>query len=98
VTAQRHHSGYIVSDSPERTSIVRSGLRFFGFKIPEGVRDGEALELPQGAHLIALTRGDESTLAGADTGFEEGDEVVLIVEEGELDELGEPAAPSGAGS
>lgn len=88
-------------DSPELTTVVRSGLRFFGFKVPEGVRDGEALELPQGARLIALTRGDESILAGGDTAFEEGDEVVLIVEEGELDGLRErfhaDPAPSGPG-
>lgn len=76
-------------DSPELTSVVRAGLRFFGFKVPAGVSKGSGLELPEGARLIARTRGEESVLADVETRLEEGDEVVLIVEEVEVEGLRE---------
>lgn len=76
-------------DSPELKTVVRSGLRFFSFAVPSEVSDAEGLELPEGARLIARTRGDQSSLADSRTTFEEGDQAVLIVEEGTLDELKE---------
>lgn len=76
-------------DSPELTSVVRSGLRFFGFQVPAGVRDVEALGLPPVARVVARTRDEESILADRDTALREGDELVLIVEEEALDALRE---------
>lgn len=76
-------------DSPELTTVVRSDLRFFGFEVPAGVGNGEGLELPKAARLIARTRDGKSVLADASTALQEGDEVVLIAEEGEIDGLRE---------
>lgn len=74
-------------DSPELTTVVRSELRFFGFKVPQGASNQADLELPEAARLIALTRGERSMLIDADTRFQEGDEVVAIAEEDQLDAL-----------
>ena len=76
-------------ESPELTSVVRSGLRFLAFKVPKEVRDGDGLKLPKGARLIARSRGDGSVLADGTTRLEEGDEVVLLVEVDEVDALRE---------
>lgn len=76
-------------ETPALTTVVQSGLRFFGFDLPEGVRSGADLDLPDGARLIARTRGDQSVLADEQTSFEEGDRVVLIVEEEKVDSLRE---------
>jgi len=76
-------------ETPALTTVVQSGLRFFGFDLPEGVRAGADLDLPDGARLIARTRGDQSVLADEQTSFEEGDRVVLIVEEEKVDSLRE---------
>jgi len=76
-------------NAPELSAVVRSGVRFFAFKVPEGVNNGEALALPDGVSLVARTRGNESVLAQLDTSLEEGDEVVVIAEEGRVDELRE---------
>jgi len=65
-------------ESPALTTVVRSGLRFLGFEVPSGVAEGRGLELPDGARLIARTRGEDSVLADEDTPLEEGDEVVVV--------------------
>jgi trk system potassium uptake protein TrkA len=84
-------------DAPDLTTVVRSGLRFFGLKVPAGVDDGNGLDLPQGARMIAVTRGDESMLADMETRVQEGDEVVLIVEEGEIQGLRDRFSRNGSG-
>jgi len=76
-------------DSPALTAVVRSGLRFFGLRVPSGVNDGKGLDLPKAARLIARTRGETSVLADLVTSLEEGDEVVLIAEEDTITELRE---------
>jgi len=76
-------------ESPELTSVVRSGLRFFGFRVPDGVRRVEDLELPEAARPIARTRGEGSVLVDADTALEDGDEIVVIAEEAEMKSLRE---------
>jgi trk system potassium uptake protein TrkA len=72
-------------ESPELSSVVRSGLRFLAFKVPKGVHDGDGLKLPKGARLIARSRGDGSVLADGPTKLQEGDEVLLLVEVDEVD-------------
>jgi len=74
-------------ESPALTTVVRSGLRFLGFEVPSGVAEGRGLELPDGARLIARTRGEDSVLADEDTPLEEGDEVVVVAEEDVIESL-----------
>lgn len=76
-------------ETPALTTVVRSGLRFFSFEVPKGISRAEELELPDGARLIARTRGDESHLADGTTTLEDGDVIVLIVEEREIEALHE---------
>jgi trk system potassium uptake protein TrkA len=75
--------------SPELAAVVRSGLRFLSFEVPEGVSDLDGLELPDSARVVARTRGESSVLVGVKTRFEAGDLIVTIAEEDAVDGLRE---------
>jgi Trk K+ transport system NAD-binding subunit len=71
------------------TTVVRSGLRFVSIVVPEGVESFEQLDLPDRVHLVARSRGDKSYLIDESHTLEEGDEIVLIVEEDQVGEIHE---------
>lgn len=72
------------------STVLKGGVRFFTFiagdKHQGPVKD---LQLPNGARVIALTRGDSSKVATDDTRIRKDDEVFLITEEDSLEQLEE---------
>ena len=72
---------------PELTAAVSAGLRFLSLVVPSDVTSVEGLALPGSARAIVRTRGEHSELADDGTRLEEGDEVVVIVEDEDLEEL-----------
>ncbi|MEZ4334758.1 MAG: TrkA family potassium uptake protein [Myxococcota bacterium] len=83
-------------ESPALSTVVRSGLRFFGFRVATDVPSPKALDLPAGARPIARTRGERSILIDDETELQAGDHVVVIVEEDVLDSLRERFAENGS--
>ncbi len=72
------------------STVLKGGLRFFTF-IAEDRHEGQVkdLELPDGARVIAITRGDDSQVADEDTKIRKDDEVFLITDKENLDKLEE---------
>jgi trk system potassium uptake protein TrkA len=85
-------------DVLELRTVVRGEARFFSFQAGEddtGTVDD--LELPDGAKVICLYRGDDFRLAEADTEIRTDDEVVVLTYRknlSELEERWEPKAES----
>ncbi len=82
----------MVSGSPrmELSALLKSNLRFFTFCVGEDdATTVSALDLPEEARVVAVTRAEESLLAEDSTELEPGDVVVIICAEelaGELEE------------
>jgi trk system potassium uptake protein TrkA len=75
-------------ESAGLAALVKGGVRFFSFVATEKQAGPiENLSLPEKAQVIAVTRGDRSTLSKEVTEIQEGDEILVITHEDQIDEL-----------
>lgn len=67
---------------------IKDGARFFTVNISEELAGSvEALSLPDKVNPVVYTRGSDSKVINSDTRLEEGDVLLLIAEDSQLDAL-----------